>query len=207
MMLMSLCLLKKIVSPFFPKDIIITAYNSIILLKEGAALPFASNYIMTALFGPHDDRNPISQLKKRRHDRRYLQMKDVKDKNILVIGIGGIGSLAVQILTSLGAKVDVVCSTEAANLAGKLGVNNIYDYEKCDFLDDLVDEITERTAGQKYNFVIDAARSDSTEDSSISWIWRVIDRNDTVVVGFNSPETAIKDATAAPLGRFSVKEK
>lgn len=169
---------------------------------EGAALPFAAHYIMTTLFAQQDDRNPINQMRKFFHERKYLKREDLEHKNVLIIGIGGIGSLLVQIVSAMGASVDIVCSKEATKLAYKLKANNIFDYEEYDYKDDLVEKIKETTNGEKYSAVFDCSRATSIEESSVSWIGQLIDRNDTVVVGFNSPENAIKDGQPTLLGIY-----
>ena len=67
----------------------------------------------------------------------------------MVIGIGGLGSLLVQILVGLGAKVDVVCSKEATTLAKKLKTNNFFNYEEYSDKDQMVQDIDQKTNSGK----------------------------------------------------------
>ena len=100
----------------------------------------------------------------------------------------------------LGAKVDVLCSKSASSLAAEIKANNIFNYDELEFKDDLVEQILEGTKGEKYFAVMDCARDVSTEQSSVGWVGKVIHPDDSVVFGFNSPETAIKDATMTIIG-------
>jgi NADPH:quinone reductase-like Zn-dependent oxidoreductase len=66
-------------------------------------------------------------------------------------GTGAIGSAAVQLLKSLGAKVTVVCSTEHVALVEGLGADRVIDYRATDFTTD----------DQTYDVVFDAAGKSS----------------------------------------------
>lgn len=57
-------------------------------------------------------------------------------QTVLVIGAsGGVGSFAVQIANSLGAKVTGVASAAKAELVRSLGASEVIDYETTDYLD------------------------------------------------------------------------
>jgi NADPH:quinone reductase-like Zn-dependent oxidoreductase len=57
-------------------------------------------------------------------------------QSVLVIGAaGGVGSLAVQIATGLGAKVTGVCSTSKMELVASIGADDVIDYTREDFAD------------------------------------------------------------------------
>ncbi|MGZ8632023.1 MAG: NAD(P)-dependent alcohol dehydrogenase [Actinomycetota bacterium] len=67
---------------------------------------------------------------------------------VLVIGAsGGVGSLAVQIATSLGAKVTGVCSTSKVDLVRSLGADDVIDYTREDFAD----------GSRRWDLIIDTA--------------------------------------------------
>ena len=66
-------------------------------------------------------------------------------------GTGAIGSAAVQLLKSLGARVTVVCATEQVALVERLGADRVIDYRAADFTED------DRT----YDVVFDAAGKSS----------------------------------------------
>jgi len=131
---------------------------------------------------------------------RYLKPADIEHKNVLVVGIGGIGSLLVQIAKELGAHVDIVCSKDARDLAYRLKPDNIFCYDEFSDHEEMVEKIGNDKNGEKYSVVMDCARAANIEASSISWIGYLIDPNDTVVYGFNSPELAIKDGMHSILG-------
>jgi NADPH:quinone reductase-like Zn-dependent oxidoreductase len=58
-------------------------------------------------------------------------------QDVLVYGpTGAIGSAAVQLLKSLGARVTAVCSTEHMSLAERLGADRVVDYRTADFTAD-----------------------------------------------------------------------
>ena len=67
--------------------------------------------------------------------------------DVMVYGAtGGIGSAAVQLLKSFGARVTAVCGTEHVALVAGLGADRVVDYMVEDFTDD----------EQSYDLVIDA---------------------------------------------------
>jgi NADPH:quinone reductase-like Zn-dependent oxidoreductase len=78
----------------------------------------------------------------------YIRRVGVGDKSaVLVYGASGaIGSAAVQIMKSLGARVTAVCSTEQVDLVAGLGADRVIDRTLTDFTTDT----------ETYDFVFDA---------------------------------------------------
>lgn len=76
-------------------------------------------------------------------------------QQVLIIGAaGGIGTFAVQIAKSLGAKVTGVCSTGNVDLVRSLGADRVIDYTKQDL----------RPDGQPYHLILDNVASHSLPD-------------------------------------------
>ena len=81
---------------------------------------------MNALNRVSDARTPVTQLIGKLYRRNFLSKEKIKDQRHLVIGIGGLGSILVQLLNALGAEqVDVLCAESAADLALELGATNV----------------------------------------------------------------------------------
>lgn len=59
---------------------------------EGAGVAFGANYIVNALIGPQDDRNPYLNLRRMSQERSFAKAADYAGKNVLVLGIGGLGN-------------------------------------------------------------------------------------------------------------------
>jgi NADPH:quinone reductase-like Zn-dependent oxidoreductase len=73
-------------------------------------------------------------------------------QDVLVYGAtGAIGSAAVQLLKSLGAKVTAVCDTDNVELVGGLGADRVIDYTAGDFTKD----------NQRYDAVLDSVGKSS----------------------------------------------
>jgi NADPH:quinone reductase-like Zn-dependent oxidoreductase len=73
-------------------------------------------------------------------------------QSVLVTGAsGGVGSGAVQIARSLGARVTGVCGTANVEYVRSLGADPVFDYRSQDW----------RTAGALYDVILDAAGSSS----------------------------------------------
>ena len=47
---------------------------------------------MNALIGPQDDRNPYLNLRRISQERSFAKAADYAGKNVLVLGIGGLGN-------------------------------------------------------------------------------------------------------------------
>ena len=70
------------------------------------------------------------------------------EQHVLVIGAsGGVGTFAVQIAKSLGAKVTGVCSAAKADLVSAIGADHVIDYTQGDFAD----------GPQRYDLILDIA--------------------------------------------------
>jgi NADPH:quinone reductase-like Zn-dependent oxidoreductase len=81
---------------------------------------------------------------------RAAKIKSGQD--VLVYGAtGAIGSAAVQLLKSLGARVTAVCGTEHVELVRGLGADRVIDYTAQDFTED----------EQKYDVVLDSVGKSS----------------------------------------------
>jgi NADPH:quinone reductase-like Zn-dependent oxidoreductase len=83
----------------------------------------------------------------------YIQAAGVDDHSVVMVygATGAIGSAAVQISKSLGARVTAVCSSEHVNLVAGLGADRVVDRATTDFTAD-----TER-----YDLVFDAVGKSS----------------------------------------------
>ena len=56
------------------------------------------------------------------------------EKILIIGGSGGVGSLAVQIAKAWGCEVSAVCSTRNVSLVKSLGADQVFDYNKDDYL-------------------------------------------------------------------------
>ena len=87
----------------------------------------------------------------------------------------------------------IICSEEAALLAEELGFDNVFNYEKYEEKDEMMDEIMESLDFEKFFAAVDCSRGGSVEDN-FEVIGPMMSRNDSVVISLNSPETAVKDS-------------
>ena len=83
----------------------------------------------------------------------FINKVDLKEGHeVLVNGASGaIGSAAVQLLRSFGARVTAVCGTENVELVQSLGADEVIDYSRRDFTTD----------GKRYNYVFDTVGKSS----------------------------------------------
>ena len=132
----------------------------------------ASHMASVALFGQQDERSALVQLRHILHERKYLSRDQISGKKVLVIGIGGMGSVVAQMLRAMAAQVDVVCSSDADDLAQQICDGNVFHYDSYEYKDDLIEAIRLKS-DEKYQVVIDCARSDTIEESSIGWVGAV----------------------------------
>ena len=57
---------------------------------------------MNALIGPQDDRNPYLNLRRISQERSFAKAADYAGKNVLVLGIGGLGSQLTSYFLEVG---------------------------------------------------------------------------------------------------------
>ena len=73
-------------------------------------------------------------------------------QHVLIIGAsGGVGSFAVQLATTFGARVTGVCGTAMLDLVRSLGADHVIDYTSSDWSD----------GGQRYDLILDIAGNPS----------------------------------------------
>jgi NADPH:quinone reductase-like Zn-dependent oxidoreductase len=90
------------------------------------------------------------------------------EQHVLVIGAsGGVGTFAVQIAKSLGAKVTGVCSAAKADLVSAIGADHVIDYTQGDFAD----------GPQRYDLILDIAGN-----SPLSRLRRILTPRGTLVI-------------------------
>ena len=101
--------------------------------------------------------------------------------------------MCAQILRCLGANVTIVCSEEASLLAEELGFESVFNYEKYEEKDEMLDDIMESLDFEKFFAAVDCSRGGSVENN-FEIIGPMMSRNDSIVISLNSPETAVKDS-------------
>lgn len=112
-----------------PQEKAIVLKPANVTFEEAAAVPVAAITALQAL-----------------RDRGHVQ----PGQNVLINGAsGGVGTFAVQIAKSFGAKVTAVCSTRNVDLVSEIGADEVIDYTKQDFT----------AGGQRYDLMIDIAGS------------------------------------------------
>jgi NADPH:quinone reductase-like Zn-dependent oxidoreductase len=95
-------------------------------------------------------------------DSAFTALEAVRDQGkvqpgheVLINGAsGGVGTFAVQIAKSLGARVTGVCSTRNMDLVRSIGADQVIDYTREDFVQ----------AGQRYDVMIDAVGNRSLSE-------------------------------------------
>ncbi|HXC77394.1 MAG TPA: NAD(P)-dependent alcohol dehydrogenase [Candidatus Acidoferrum sp.] len=98
-----------------------------VTFEEAAAVPVAATTALQAL----RDRGQVRQ-----------------GQSVLINGAsGGVGTFAVQIAKSLGAKVTAVCSTRNVDLVREIGADEVIDYANQDFT----------RSDQRYDLILDIA--------------------------------------------------
>lgn len=131
---------------------------------------------------------------------------EITGQNVLINGAsGGVGTFAVQIARSFGAKVTGVCSSGNAKLVRSIGAEHVIDYTKQDF----------SQTEQKYDFILDAVGNRSVSDYK-----RALTPNGKcVIVGFTtmgrmfrhallgSLQSSSKGKTIALMGTAQPNEK
>jgi len=89
-------------------------------------------------------------------------------QRMLVVGAsGGVGTYAVQIAASIGARVTGVCTTSKTELVASIGAEHVIDYRKADFAD----------GAARYDVVIDIGGM-----SSLSRLRRALTPKGTLVI-------------------------
>lgn len=81
-------------------------------------------------------------------------------ETVLIHGVGGVGSLAVQIAKASGARVLAVCSDTMVDRAKELGADVAIDYESGDFVD-----VVGKMTGDGVDLVLDTVGSDVLDRS------------------------------------------
>ena len=158
---------------------------------EAAALPFAGHYLMNAINRTSDNRTPFTQLNAQLYRSRFMSKAMINDNRHLVVGIGGLGSTLVQLLRALGGTVDVVCSEKSKELAMRIGADNIFTYNDKNAAQ-IIGDI--HNANVQYMSAYNCSRGAKIPIEQ--WIGYVMDPKIGRVISFDSPETAIKDASS-----------
>jgi NADPH:quinone reductase-like Zn-dependent oxidoreductase len=81
-------------------------------------------------------------------------------ETVLIHGVGGVGSLAVQIAKGSGARVLAICSGQMVDLAEELGADLAIDYVSQDFT-----EAVESVAPEGVDLVLDTVGGDALDRS------------------------------------------
>eukprot|EP00051_Salpingoeca_urceolata_P019441 m.284364 g.284364 ORF g.284364 m.284364 type:complete len:440 (+) comp19423_c0_seq11:2104-3423(+) len=105
----------------------------------------------------------------------------VAGQRLLVIGAsGGVGHLAVQIATAMGAVVTGICSTRNLAFVRGLGAAHVIDYTDAEH--DVIDALKDIVASDgMFHMVLDTVSSNDARDSSHSYQTRIRNSNPPVV--------------------------
>ena len=158
---------------------------------EAAALPFAGHFLMNAINRTSDARSPFHDFNSRLYRSRFMSKEMIKNNRHLVVGIGGLGSTLVQLLRALGGTVDVLCSQKSKELAQRIGADNIFTYNDKNAAQ-IIGDI--HNANVQYMSAYNCSRGANIPIEQ--WIGYVMDPKLGRVISFDSPETAIKDASS-----------
>lgn len=160
-----------------PEDGPVSIKPTNITYEEAAAIPIGAR---TALF--------------------YLRKANIQSgQKILVYGASGsVGTYAVQIAKSLGAKVTGVCSTTNVELVKSLGADRVIDYTAKDFTssDKTYDVIFEAVNKSSFSDCIKWLKKDGTYINvveplpSARMLWTKMTSSRKLILGQNSPETS-----------------
>ena len=67
---------------------------------------------------------------------------------LLIGGTGAIGSAMMQMVNDIGADITVVCGTNGVELVKNLGMKNVVDYQKVDYISEAISKQI------KYDFLL-----------------------------------------------------
>jgi len=100
-------------------------------------------------------------------------------QRVLIIGAsGGVGHVATQVASRLGAIVVGVCSGSNADFVVSCGASAVLDYRQGDIFECIK---TEATTNGKFDLVLDCVNSADSRDSAASYRLRILQMKDDVM--------------------------